>query len=188
MKAHTGFTELVIIMVFIIAGTPLLLALMNTLQRSKFNYLDDKTIYKMSDTVEYLPGTNIPINLSPIRLDYGGCQIIAAIQDDYCPESGLLVNWKLTANTPSGERKTTTGGVNSYSPVDHITTVGYDPTHTLTITRGWLTRRINAFSALHNSVSGPMRPNAKDAFYLVWDYEEDCWMITHEFVNVYEVK
>lgn len=188
MKAHTGFMELIIIMAFIVAGVPLLLSLVRVCNNSEFNYLDDKTIYSMADTIEYVPGTNIPTNLAPIKLDYGAAQLIAILQDDYCPDDGKLVNWKLNANVPSGEYKTETAGITTYTPVNPILIPGYSTTNTLTITRGWLAKRANTFSALHNNVASSMRPNANDPFYLVWDYSSDCWMITHEFVNIFEEK
>lgn len=178
MKAHTGLFELVIIVAFIIGATPLLMSLVTVCNNSKFRYLDDKTVYEMNDTVEYVydavTRSYLPVNLSPIRLDYGGAQLIALLQDDYCPDSGKKVAFKLTASHPDGTN-------NSGSAVVPVTT--------LNITRGWYTRRTDAFSSLHNVVSGPMKTSGVDGpFYLVWDYKNDVWMVTHEFINIFEEK
>lgn len=183
MKAHTGFFELIIIVAFVVACVPLLMSLMLACNRSKFRYLDDKTVYSMGGTVEYVyssdTGQMVPVNLAPIKLDKGGAQAIALIQDDYCPESGMLVNWKLTASHPDG--------TDSAGAVVPLTYAGQ--TNTLSITRGWRTKRADAFDSLHRLVSGPMNAVGADGpFYLVWDYEANCWMITHEFVNIFEVK
>lgn len=183
MKAHTGLFELVLIVIFIVACVPLLITLVITCNRSKFRYLDDKTVYSMGGIVEYVYDSNtnsyLPVNLAPIKLDMGGAQLIALIQDDYCPEDGLKVNWKLSATSPDGS--------NSAGYVDHI---GYPSiNNTLTITRGWYTKRGNAFRSLHNTVRGPMvATGAEGPFYLVWDYKADCWMVTHEFINIFEEK
>lgn len=190
MKAHTGITDLIMIMVFIVAGVPLLLSLMRACNNSRFSYLDDKTVYNMYDSVEYVPVKDpdghtsmVPTNLAPISLDYGGAQLIALIQDDYCPSDGTKVNWKLTADTPWGWNSTT--GV--VTPL--TTSLSTNPT--LQITKGWTAKRYNAFSAIHAGVSNPMKHvgganTVKDDFYLVWDFESDCWMITHEFVNIFQ--
>ena len=178
MKAHTGLFELVIIVVFIIGATPLLMSLVLTCNKSKFNYLDDKTVYEMNDTVEYVydavTRSYVPINLSPISLDYGGAQLISLLQDDYCPDSGKSIAFKLTASHPDG----TDDSGNAVIPVS-----------TINITRGWYTKRTDAFSTLHNTVSGHLKSVGVDGpFYLVWDYKNNTWMITHEFVNIFEEK
>lgn len=182
MKVHAEFFDLVFIMVFIIAGTPLLISLVLTCDKSEFRYLDDKTVYTMGSIVDYKysesTGTYVPVNLAPLRLDLGGAQLIALIQDDYCPENGMTVNWKLTANRPDG----TNNGV----AVDPIRISASVP-DTLVITRGWYTKRADVLKSLHDNVSGPMKAaGANGPFYLVWDYKRDCWMITHEFINIFE--
>lgn len=191
MKAHSGFFDLIMVMVFIVAAVPLLLSLVRVCNNSEYRYLDDKTTYTMAESVEYVTVTSptggkkmVPVNLAPIRLDYGAAQVIALIQDDYCPSSGTRLNWKLTANTPWGYD--TVAAAN----VPYIKKQASD-VNTLVITKGWTAKRVDQFGALHNAVSAPMKivngaQTAKDVFYLVWDFEADCWMITHEFVNIFE--
>lgn len=186
MKAHTGFFELVIIMVFIVAGVPLMMALMKTCQKSQYDYMEDKTVYKMGSVVEYnydpITKSYVPTNLAPINLDYGAAMLLAIVQDDYCPESGKIVNWKLTANSPSGERRQPSG---LYTPVDPI--LWGSRTNTITFRRGWNVVRNDEFVSLVNNTAAPMKSAGIDGpFYLVWDYTNDSWMITHEFVNIFE--
>lgn len=180
MKAHTDMFNLILVMVFIVAAVPLMISLVYTCNKSKFRYLDDKTVYSMRDIVEYVEqpstGQMVPVNLSPLRLDKGGTQLIALIQDDYCPEQGMKVNWKLTANKPDG--------TNNGTAITPLVSVGQPSGNTLTIRRGWYTRKNDAFSALHNAVSGSMANDG--VFYLVWDYDADCWMITSQFINIFE--
>lgn len=191
MKTHTGLFELIIIFVFIVAGVPLLLSLVMVCSRSKFRYLDDKTVYKMSDSVEYVVSTDVhgneqlvPVNLAPIGLDFSATQLIALIQDDYCPVEGMRVDVKPTANTCWGTYRA--GGVETV--VDTLYRTGYPATNTLTITRGWYAKRYDEFESLKNLLSpyDKLGQYYNDKFYLVWNSDTDSWMITHEFINIYE--
>jgi hypothetical protein len=178
MKSSSGMLELVILMAFIVAGIPLMVSLMVTANKSKYNYMDDKTVYDVANSVEfrYDAATNsyMPVNLSPIHLDSGGAQVIALLQDDFCPDDGKNISYKLTASH--------TDGTNAA----HATVT---PTFNLNITRGWYTKRFNKFSDLHSLVGPATRSlGAGDVYYLVWDKSSDCWMVTHEFVNVIGVE
>lgn len=200
MKAHTGLGELIIIFVFIIAAIPLLMSLVRVTNTSKMSYLDDKTIYKMTDSIEYkevkevIDGRTytrlVPINLAPIKLDFAATQLIAVVQDDYCPEQGMNVNVIRDANTPWGDKRNSDGTYSDLQYIGEVSMGGRD--HTLEIKRGWYALRYDVFSRHVNELNtvsglaGPGRSWVEDDFYLVWDINRDCWMITHEFVNIYQ--
>lgn len=174
MKSSTGMLELVIIIAFIVAATPLLVSLIRTGNASKYNYLDDKTVYDMANSVEYqydaATNTYYPVNLAPIHVDAGGMQLIALIQDDYCPESGKKIDYAFDVARVDGT---------------NVAGNAVTPTASLEIVRGWYTRRFNAYADMHTKVwPAAKAKGVTNTYYMIWDYAHDKWIITNEFVNV----
>lgn len=198
MKVHTGLGELIIIFVFIIAAIPLMMALVRVTNMSKMSYLDDKTVYKMADSIEYKETVEVrngktytklePVNLAPLKIDFAATQLIAVVQDDYCPEQGMIINVIPDSNTPWGDKKKSDGTYVDGSLIKR----NVNDEHTLEITRGWYAKRYNVFDSLvkelnkESTLAGPGKSWVNDDFYLVWDINDNCWMITHEFVNIFQ--
>lgn len=177
MKVHTGYLELVIIIALMIACVPLLCTLMYTCNSTKMSYLDDKTIYKMSDSVTWETATIdgrqtlVPSTLAPISIDYGGAQIIAVVNDDYCPEDGKVIHYDYDSSSIYSSFNASTDAV-------------------LKITDGWKALKSKAWSEqLSLSLNSSLRDKQ---MYLVWNAETKCWMIAPKpaggIINVFEVR
>ena len=186
MKAHTGFIELVIMMAMMVACVPLLCTLVVTCDRTKMNYLEDKTIYKMSDSVEWdksvVNGKTVlvPSTLAPIGIDYGGAQIIALVNDDYCPDDGKIIRYNYDADSVN-------------SPFNDTTDAK------LEITDGWKAQYSiywgnqlgdsDYASSLYNPHVNAITGEA-DELCIVWNTANKCWMIAkkdvNKIINIYE--
>lgn len=180
MKAHSGLMELVIIIAMMVGSVPLLTTLVITCSRTKMSYLDDKTIYKMSDSIEWVEQnvngskTLVPTSLAPISIDYGGAQAIAIVNDEYCPSDGRLIYYDYTA--------------------DSIFTGHNTNTPSLSITYGWKSLMMSNWGQQLGYVkNGTTISSLDDAYknskcYLIWSATDKHWVITTKFVNIFEVK
>lgn len=185
MKASQGYFELVIIMAFMVAGLPLLMTLVYACHSSEMNYLEDKTIYKMSDSVEWIlydangNKVYVPDNLAPLSVDYGGAQIMAVIQDDYCPKDGRLYYYNYDASS-------------IYSFINVSTDAK------VSVTSGWGAQCTAGWT---NQLGLSLKPTmVNDSMYIVWNANipDDangvvghCWMIVDSkdnFINIFEEK
>lgn len=170
MKVHTSYFELVMIMVFIIAGVPLLIQLMGVCKSSVMDYMEDKTMYKLSDSIDYQydPTTKqyLPINLAPILLDRGEVRILPYIQDKFCPTDGLSFSIYPNANKPS------------YVPVSG------ERIYTMMIEDGWLAKKDTASQKYYNNTDACLTDMSP--YYLVWNSYQHRWMITHKFINIFQ--
>ncbi len=182
MKAHTGFIELVLILSMMVACVPLLMTLVITCNRTKMNYLSDKTVYKISDSIEWVEQnvngkkTLVPSTLAPIGIDYGGAQIIALINDDYCPEDGKFIYY-------------------SYDTDSVFTAHSEQTTPSLSIVDGWKAQYNTYWSQQmgetvnDSTVLSSLNNTYKNSkCYLVWSAVDKKWVITSKFVNVYETR
>ena len=180
MKTHTAYFELIIIMAFIVTGVPLLLQLMITCNNSKMNYMEDKTMYKLTNSVEYVrdPVTNQlqPLNLAPISMDCGSVEVIPFIQDKYCPKEARVIDLQLTAVRPNGTDS-------SGAEVGVLHNAASESS--LTITDGWLAKRVDETSSFNHLVDSKLKA-AMSPYYIVWNTKTNHWMITHEFINIFE--
>ncbi len=183
MKASQGFSELIIIMAFMIACVPLLLTLVRTCNNSEMEYLNDKTIYKMTDSVEWVLDDNnghkiyVPTNLAPISLDYGGAQVMAVLQDDYCPDDGRQYYFNFDADS-------------IYSTINSGTDAN------IQVVGGWSAKHVTEWT---KQLSLSLKPAmVEDRMYIVWNANipdattgevGHCWMIVNSkdnFVNIFE--
>lgn len=189
MKSWSGFIELIIIMVFIMAGVPLLLSLVLVLNRSKFNYLEDKTIYSINSNNEvYLASDNryYPVVLAPISTDFGGALCMALVQDDYCPDEARDVLWMYHSDDNSEAKQFMS------DPLNYETGNCCAEMH---ITKGWFGRRQDVFTSLYNGTqSGGYNLScnlqgqridylAEGKLYLAYNYTEKAWVITMRKIN-----
>ena len=189
MKGWHGFIELILIMVFVVAGIPLLLTLIMVLNRSKFNYLDDKTIYSMTSTSDmYLAsdGKYYPVNLVPVNTDFGGALCLSLVQDDYCPDEAKEVLWMYHCDDVTESKELMTDSL------DYTTG---NCCYELHIADGWFGRRQDAFVSQYNGTQSggvSMSCNLQDQrkeylsegrLYLAYNNTEKAWMITMRKIN-----
>lgn len=191
MKATTGFMELVIVMVFMIAAVPLIITLVATCNSSHVTYLDDKTMYDMSGAIEYerdADGRMIPKDMLTIHTDAAGAFLIAVVNDDYCPKEACEVVYDL--------------GYNNYDLSDTTSYGVYRNTavtssNILRMERGYKAVRNSKFGAIcNNAVTrvGGSNPTVRKAFnnnadrdyYLIYNTKLDCWVVTMNPVNIFD--
>lgn len=207
--------DLILIVSFIVAGIPLMLMLMLTVESSKMNYLEDKTVLTINyvDTVTDIDGKIYPRSIEPIHIDYGGAMAIAAIQDDYCPTNGNFnqkVYWRYYARDPA---ESVTGNYNpgSLPAGTHATILaemndvhtryramnggsdssnipGYDTYYGMQITKGFRTRYKEYFNLLANNVGTNLSAQelSNEDLYLVWNRTDNCWVVTSRYVNIFK--
>lgn len=208
-----GFTELVLIFFFMLGGIPLLIALVVTCNNSEMHYLNDKSVYDMSTSIDYVwdkdtnndgivdsqdgPALLVPINMSPLQLSYGESLILLVIQDDMGPdgngtEPGDVMNIAWDFNMSKLGQSSTSSGV-----------VGSDGAFLIPVTKGWAGKKYDEYRkacgllATHASTAtnghGSKYPipteynNVLCPYYFIYDYDNDAWTITREFINVFEV-
>lgn len=149
MKGN-GFLELIFIMVFMVAGIPLMVQTVKTMEADKMTYLDDKSIYQLptvldvtnvnGETVIWAGGTDY----NHTTLNTAGVVLIAAVQDDYCPTDGYIVRY----------------------PNDLLTGSNVD----LTISKGWRGLKYNRLSDILNQLPPSYRDsNSKATYAMVWN-------------------
>jgi hypothetical protein len=170
MKVSSGMMELVIMMALMVSSVPLLCALVITCNGTKMDYLSDKSVMHVSDSVEWVTVKRdgktyyYPDNLAPIQIDYGGAQAIAIVNDDYCPDDGKIVRFDYTNNS-----------VLKAISSDAATLEIKDGWKSL-VNKAWLTQLNKSKNAAYKS----------SQCYLVWNTKSKQWMITTEFVNIFE--
>ena len=168
-KTNNGFMQLIIVMTFMIANLPLLMLLMRQCSLSSFNYLDDKTMYTISSSIE--PGDGVagdPQNLACIRMDFGAAVSLACTNDVYCPVDGRVVKYTTQSK--------------------HILdTLNVGESKTLRIVKNWETVKTSEFSdvIMNYAVDSNKVAFSNKKMYLIWNAQEDCWMITPNFINIY---
>lgn len=189
MKAWTGYIELIIIMVFIIAGVPLFLALVYTCNKSSFNYLADKTIYNISNNEGmYLAsdGRYYPVAMLPIRVDYGGAIAMALVQDNYCPAGGNNLAYAYNTDIINSE-------FFNASPPEVV-----DPTvngngaiwGSVKLVDGWQGHKLDAFDSIKNRIDTEVIRNtwSNQRLFLAYNYKEKAWMITAQRISSFSVR
>lgn len=174
MRGIYGWFDLIMIMALMIASVPLMMTMVITMNKTKMEYLEDKTIYTMPAEIEYeekiVNGQKvvIPKTLATVQLDYGGTQALACVQDDYCPTDGRVVRYNYDAS----------------SVYD-----GSDPSDgELTIVKGWRASMKNHWKS---QLQKSLNLNYKDKnLYLVWSAKDRNWMFSYNdghLINIYEV-
>ena len=189
MKGIQGFMDLIILVVFMMASVPLLVTLIITSNKTKMNYLEDKTMFTLTDSIEYdlqeINGRKVymPKSLAPLSLDYGGAQVLALIQDDYCPDDGTNVYYDYDANSV-------------FTTINPLTDAN------LVITDSWKTvREAKWQEVLSKSISTNTAesPNTFDKrsyekfgnqmLNIIWSANQKCWVITYNnghIINIFE--
>lgn len=207
MKAWNGFFELVLVAVFIMAGIPLLMSLLYAMNRSKFNYLDDKTIYSISSVQDdmYLDETNgmlYPSAMLPIHTDFGGALALALIQDDYCPDQAKQVAWSYGNQEPNVALQRLTKW-DEYEGTDQYTgseeNIGVNPNAEelanfeygrLVIHDGWQGIKTDRYYKIKSEVAYGRLPTLLGGndkpLYLVYNYRSHVWMLTAKKVSVFK--
>lgn len=194
MKAWSGFFELILITVFIIACIPLMMSLIYAMNHSKFNYLDDKTIYSLSMSQDEMfldssTGLYYPNAMLPIHTDFGGALALALVQDDYCPDEAKIIAWSYGNEEP-----------NEYlTKIPAIADTGSNPEAPelknyewgrLEIHSGWQGIKTDRYYTIKNRVAIGKIPNTyvigDKPLYLVYNYRDKCWMVTAKRVNVFK--
>jgi hypothetical protein len=170
MKVQTGLAELILIVSMMVASIPLLCTLVRVCNTTQMDYLSDKTVYKVSDSVDWTLQTIdghkvlVPTSLAPVSIDYGGAQILAIINDEYCPSEGRLVRYSYNTNSVFSS---CISGNNKLVLTDDVYKNKTDEWKAqLSATSNW-------------SLAGTN-------LYLVWNAKDEQWMITSQYVNIFE--
>lgn len=200
MKAWNSFFELVIVMVFVLVSVPLLISLVYAINRSKFNYLDDKTIYQVSPTNEMftIDEHYYPLAMLPVHTDFGGSMVLPLIQDNYCPQEARNLVWAITTKhsdypLDTMDRQYT---IEESNKLDAGTLTNADEihegfvAHQLTITGGYEGIKYDLFNALINSLDIKIFQDTYMSenrdMYFVYNYTNDKWMLTAQQINALE--
>lgn len=200
MKAWSGFTELLIVTVFILCGIPLLLSLVYSLNHSKFNYLDDKTIYSlnMNDNDMFVDpdtGLEYPNAMLPVHTDFGGALAMAVVQDDYCPEEAKSLLYAYSTRDNGIAMDSVLQGADNtalssptLTDVDKVHNGYY--WHELQIRSGWEGIKRDKYYELRNRVATGKIPKYYVSYdsplYFVYNYKVDKWILTAQKVNVFK--
>lgn len=175
MKSLFAYMDLLMLVVFMLFGVTLIANVATQCRKSSMEYLDDKTLYTIGESMEWVEVTDVdgttrwvPYDASALRVDIGGAICLALIQDDYCPAEARKIEYLYEADSPT-----------------YATTAS--PNSTLQIVTGWRTLKIAEFEGVlaeagTNAIVDLY--NGKD-LYLVWNIDRDNWMITSKFINIY---
>lgn len=160
MKHSSGLLELIFTVVFLMAGTNMLLALVLLCNSTEYHYISDKTVYSASDSIEIKP---------LVSIDYGGAMLLPVLQDDYTPAMGRNTEYSFTDNPYD----------------DSIVT----PAYSFKVGEGWKGNRVQTFSSGVNTLNtkSNVTSYADKQMYLVWNQDTDSWTITSVPVNIYDV-
>lgn len=174
-KSNNGIIQFLIVMVFMVASLPMLTMLIYQCNASEFEYLDDKSVYEVSSSIEmdtYVDANGVtqfvPVNLSCMKMDFGSAVSLACINDEYCPVEGRVVKYTLNGS--------------------HILDdLNVSEENTLRIVKNWEPNMGIEFSNVITGYATNTNKNnlSNSDMYLVWNAHEECWMITPKFINIY---
>ena len=187
MKA-TGFLELVILVVALVAGLPLF----SSCVRMAYNglgatYMNDKSTWKVQDDVEFAvdaSGHLVPVGiLEPFNLTAAQIAVMTYTQDEYCPVN----NW---GKSPLFTEYVWPAG--SAQMID----INYDATNLKDISpekeftieeKARASRGVDSTKVVTELFPASSVASSKSKkYYLVWNTKRHRWMITEHCINIYE--
>ena len=209
MRANSGLMELIFVLFLMVAAIPLYTALVIQMNNDTFYYLDDKTVYELSDNIQiaeytiecldnegniYYTPVLLPTYPDNVRIDFGAAMALPIVQDDYCPQN---TDYKYEFNVNKGRyeiSKIFFDNKVTYQydwPLTHNPDMGL---YTMEIQDGWGAVLLDKANQVRNQVGSNQLwkwamckiNNELRKFYLVWDNSTNSWIITAQHINIYE--
>lgn len=179
----TGFIELLITVAALVCGLPLFIAC-NIMANSDVNtvYLNDKSTWDIAMDIEWKlnsSGVLVPDSvIEPVTITAAQAAVMPYVQDEYTPNAARTILYNYNASTVTDS--TLTGNEFKYVIGPNLRATRYADSNKA--------KQVLPLAEV-NTIDKQLELNRMRTrkTYMVWNYAQDAWMLTEQYINIYEL-